>query len=105
MPVYHGGDLNDSDCESVGDHDLDTWEDWCDSDLQHRYYGFSPDTEDAQPLIILSARVFWCEDMVEPSRVQPDFWDVSVSELQVIADPVVTLVPPDTDRLDEIVSN
>ena len=24
MPVYYGGDLNDSDCESVGDHDLDT---------------------------------------------------------------------------------
>ena len=23
MPVYYGGDLNDSDCESVGDHDLD----------------------------------------------------------------------------------
>ena len=33
MPVYYGGDLNDSDCESVGDHDLDTWEDWGDSDL------------------------------------------------------------------------
>ena len=40
MPVYYGGDLNDSDCELVGDHDLDTWEDWCDSDLQNRYYGF-----------------------------------------------------------------
>ena len=37
--------------------------------------------------------------------MRPDFWDVSVSELQVIADPVVTLVAPDTDRLDEIVSN
>ena len=34
MPVYCGGDLNDLDCESVGDHDLDTWEDWCDSDFQ-----------------------------------------------------------------------
>ena len=66
MPVYYG-DLNDSDCESVGDHDLDTWEDWCDSDLQNRYYGFSPDTEDAQPPIIFSPQVFWGEDMVEPS--------------------------------------
>ena len=27
MPVYYGGDLNDWDCESVGDNDLDTWED------------------------------------------------------------------------------
>ena len=41
MPVYYGGDLNDSDYESVGDHDLDTWEDWCDSDLRNRYYGFA----------------------------------------------------------------
>ena len=24
MAVYYGGDLNDLDCESVGDHDLDT---------------------------------------------------------------------------------
>ena len=61
MPVYYGGDLNDSDCESVGDHDLDTWENWCDSDL--RNYGFCPDTEDAQPPIIFSPRVFWGEDM------------------------------------------
>ena len=49
MPVYYGGD--DLDCESVGDHDLDTWEDWCDSDI------FSP-------------QVFRGEDMVEPSRVR-----------------------------------
>ena len=24
MPIYYGGDLNDSDCESVGEHDLNT---------------------------------------------------------------------------------
>ena len=96
MPVYYGGYLNDSDCESVGDYNLNTWEDWCDSDLQNRYYGFPPDTEDTQPPIICSAQVFRGEDMVEPSRMWPDFCDVSVSGLQVI-DPVVTLVPPDTD--------
>ena len=100
MHVYYGGDLNDSNCESVGDHVLDTWEDWCDSDLWNRYYGFPPDTEDAQPPIIFSAQVFRGEDMVEPSRVRPDFW-----ELQVISDPGVTLVPPNTDRINEIVSN
>ena len=92
--LYYGGDISDSDCESVGDHDLDNWEDWYDSDLQNRYYGFSPDTEDAQPPLIFSGRVFWGEDMIEPSRVRPDFWDVSVSELQVIA-----------CIIDEIVSN
>ena len=81
MPVYYGGDLNDSDCESVGDHDLDTWEDWCDSDLRNRYYGFSPDTEHAQLPIIFSPQVFWGEDLGMPSQVRPDFWDASVSGL------------------------
>ena len=37
--------------------------------------------------------------------MRPDFWDVSVSELQVIPDPVVTLVPPDMDRINDIISN
>ena len=32
-------------------------------------------------------------------------WDVSVSELQVIPDPVLTLVPPETDRINVIDSN
>ena len=40
MPVYYGGDLNDSDCETPGDNDYDTWEDWCDSDIRDRYCGF-----------------------------------------------------------------
>ena len=90
MPVYYGGDLNYSDFESVGDHDLDTWEDWCDPDLRNRYYGFCPDTEDAQPPIIFIPQVFWGEDMVMPSQVRPDFWDVS--GLQVIPDPVARLI-------------
>ena len=102
MPVYYGGDRNDSDCESVGDHDLDTWEDWCDSDLRNRYYGFFPDTEHAQLPIIFSPQVFWGEDLGKPSQVRPDFWDASVSGLQVIPNPVVTLVPPDTNLIDVI---
>ena len=31
MPVYYGGDLNDSDCENPGDIDYETWVDWCHS--------------------------------------------------------------------------
>ena len=102
MPVYYGGDLNDSDCESVGDHDLDTWEDWCDFDFRNGCYGFCPDTEHAQLPIIFSPQAFRGEDLGRPSQVRPDFWDVSVSGLQVIPDPVVTLVPPDTNPIDVI---
>ena len=54
MPVYYGGDLNDSDWETPGDNDYGTWEDWCDSDIQDRYCIFPPDDEDTQlPVITL----------------------------------------------------
>ena len=43
--------------------------------------------------------------MVKPSQVRPDIWDVSVSGLQVIPDPVVTLVPSDSNQIDMIDSN
>ena len=43
MPVYYGGNLNDSDCETPGNNDYDTWEDWCDSDILDRHCGFPPD--------------------------------------------------------------
>ena len=31
VACYYEGDLSDSDCGSVGDREIDTWEDWCDS--------------------------------------------------------------------------
>ena len=40
MPIYYGRDLNESDSETPGDNDYDTWEDWCDSDIWDRYCGF-----------------------------------------------------------------
>ena len=53
MPVYYGGDLNDSDCENPGDIDYETWVDWCDSDTPDRYCGFFPDDEEIQlPVIV-----------------------------------------------------
>ena len=58
MPVYYGGDLNDSDYETPGDNDYDTWEDWCDSDIRGIYCGFPPDDEEAQWPVIIGALVF-----------------------------------------------
>ena len=57
MPVYYGGDLNDSDCETPGDNDYDTWQDWCDSDILDRYCGFPPDDEETQLPVIICAPV------------------------------------------------
>ena len=46
MAFYYEGDLNDLDCGSVGDQELDTWEDWCDSAFRNGYSGFPPDADD-----------------------------------------------------------
>ena len=40
VAFYYEGDLNDSDCGSVGDQELDTWEDWCDSAFEMDMVGF-----------------------------------------------------------------
>ena len=98
MPVYYGGDLNDSDWETPGDNDYDTWEDWCDSDILDRYYRFPPDDEDTQLPVIICALVFRGKDMDEPLRVRPDCWDASASVMHVNPDPVVALLSPDTVR-------
>ena len=71
MPVYYGGD--DSDCETPGDNEYDTWEDWCDSDIRDRYCGFPPGDEETQLPVIICAPVFRGKDMDEPLRVRPDY--------------------------------
>ena len=88
-----------------GDHELDTWEDWCDSAFRNGYGGFPPDTDDPQPPVVLSDQVFWGEDIAEPSRMLPDCGDVPVSALQVFADPVVPLIPPDAGGFDRFDNN
>ena len=103
MPICYGGDLNDSDYETPGDNDYDTWEDWCDSgDIRDRYCGFPPDDEEAQWPVIISAPVFREKDMDDPLRVQPDNWDASVSVIHVDPDPVMAVLPPETVRNNEI---
>ena len=102
MPVYYGGYLNDSDCETPRDNDYDTWEDWCDSDIRDRYCGFPSDNEETQFPVIICAPVFRGKDMDELLRVRPDYWDVSVSVMHVTSDPVVALLSPDTVWGDEI---
>ena len=92
MSVYYGGGLNDSDCETPGDHDYDTWEDWCDSDIRDRYCGFPLDDEETQLHVIICAPVFRGDDMDESLRVRPDCWDTSVSVIHIDSDPVVALL-------------
>ena len=48
---------------------------------------------------MFSSQLFWDEDIAEPPGMLSDGEDVPVSALQVFADTVVPLVPPDTDRI------
>ena len=96
VAFYYEGDLSDSDYGSVGDREIDTWEDWCDSAFRIGYSGFPLDTEDTQPPVVFSDQLFWDEDIAEPSRMLRDCGNVPVSALQAFEDTVIPLVPPDT---------
>ena len=48
------GVLNDSDCESAGARERDTWEGWCDSAFRSGYSDFPPDLDDPQPPVVFS---------------------------------------------------
>ena len=78
VAFYYEGYLNDSNCGSVGDKELDTWEDWCDSAFRNGYGRVPPDTDDPQPPVVFSGQVFWDEDIAEPSRMLPDYGDMPV---------------------------
>ena len=97
--LYYEGDISDSDCGSVEDRERDTWEDWCHSAFRNGYGGFPPDTDDPLPPVVFSSQLFWDEDIAEASRMLSDCGDVPVSALQIFAETVVPLVPPDTDRI------
>ena len=105
VTFYYEGDLSDSDCGSVGDQELYTWEDLCSSAFRNGYGGFTPDTDDPQQPVMFSGQLFWDEDIVAPSRVLPDCGDVPASVLQVCTDPVIPLIPPATSRMDRFDNN
>ena len=99
VAFYYEGDLSDSDCVLVGDREMDTWENWCDSAFRNGYGGFPPDTDDPHPPVVFSDQLFLDEDIAEPSQMLPDCGNVPVSTWQVFTDTVVPLVPPDTGRI------
>ena len=81
VALYYEGDLSDSDCGSVEDREIDTWEDWCDSAFRNGYGGFPADPDDPLPPVVFSGQLFWDEDIAEPSQMLPNCGDVPVSAL------------------------
>ena len=72
VAFYYEGDLGDSDCGSTGDHEGDTWDDWCNSAFHNGYGGFPPDADDPQQPAMFSNQLFWDDDIAKPSRMWPD---------------------------------
>ena len=103
--LYYEGDISDSYWGSDEDRERDTWEDWCDSAFRDGYGGFPPDTDDPLPPVVFNNKLFRDEDIAEPSRMLPDCGDVPISALQVFADTIVPLVPPDKDRIVQFDNN
>ena len=69
VALYYEGDLSDSDCGSVEDREIDTWEDWCDSAFRNGNGGFPPDTDDPLLPVVFSGQLFWDEDISDPSQM------------------------------------
>ena len=92
------GELGDSDCESAGARERDTWEDWCDSAFCSGYGDFPPDVDDPQPPVVFSNQLFWNDNIAEASRMMPDGEIMLVSTSLVHAGAFVPLMLPDVDR-------
>ena len=52
------GNISDSDGGSIEDCERDTWEDWCDSAFQIGFSTFPSDTDDPQPTVVFSDKLF-----------------------------------------------
>ena len=91
--LYYEGDISDSDCGSVQDHEKDTWKDWCDSAFRNGYGVFPPDTDDPLPTVVFNDKLFLDEDIAD--MPVSDNEEMPVSALQVFADEGVPLVHPD----------
>ena len=103
MPVYYGGDLNDSDCENPRDIDYEAWVDWCDFDTPDKYCGFFPDDGETQLPVIDCASVLMEGDMAELLRLRQDSRDASASVADIKSDPVLDFLNPGTVRGEGII--
>ena len=58
-------DLSVLDCESVEEHERNTWNDWCNSAFRTGSDGFPPGDEDTQPVVVFINRLWWDDTMAE----------------------------------------
>ena len=70
IPVYSGGDFDDSDYEDPRDIFYEEWVDWCDFNAPDGYYGFFPDDGEAQLPVSNCASMTAVEDGYDGSRIR-----------------------------------
>ena len=79
MPVYYGGDFNDSDCEDPRDIAYEDWVEWCDFSAPDGFCGFFLDDGEARLPVTECAPVMVVGETTASVRLQQDSWDTSVS--------------------------
>ena len=95
--LYYEGDISDSDCVSVEDHERDIWEDWCESAFHDGYGAVPLVMDDPLPTVVFSDKLF--SDEVPADRPVSDGEELTVSVLQVFTDEGAPLVHPVKDRI------
>ena len=58
MALSDEGNISDSDGGSIEDRERDTWEDWCDSAFRNGFSTFPSNTDDPQPTVVFSDKLF-----------------------------------------------
>ena len=103
--LYYEGDISDSDCGSVEDRERNTWEDLCNSAFRNGYSRFALDSEDPLPPVVFSDKLFWDEDIAEPSGMLSDNEDIPVSAVAGFLGYDGTFGPPDTHGIVRLDNN
>ena len=99
MPVYYGGDFNDSDCEDPRDIAHEDWVDWCDLNAPDEYCGVFPDDGFSQLPVTDCASVMVEGETIAPIRLWQDSWDVSVYVADIDPMPVMEFLGPPVVRV------
>ena len=83
MPVYYGGDLNDSDCEDPHDLAYEDWLDWYNFSAPEGYCVDLPDTGDDRLPNAMGSVVMIVGEVAQPAHVRQDLLATSVPVMDI----------------------
>ena len=83
MPVYYGGDFNDSDCEDPRDLAYEDWVDWYNFNAPEGCCVSFPDDGEARLPNTNCAPVMMVGEVAQPARLRQDSLDASVPVMDI----------------------